>query len=232
MPYQLTIMSRRALSKLGTILTLPTLLLLTGASKCGSNTFEVSKVPSNYTLTKEACEVIVVAPPEFHEQVKPLADLISKGEGDYNAVNRGYAGDTPQGIKGLTGSSFAGFTVAQVVDMQRTWLYAVGRYQFIPRTLRFAVNMSDVNLSDKFNEETQDKLFAALLEHKRPAIAAYLRGDHNYLGWALDELAREWASVEYRYGRGYYDHIGGNRAHISRSEASQTMTDVRSEILS
>ena len=61
---------------------------------------------------------------------------------------------------------------------------------------------------------------AALVLYKRPAIGAYLRNDHDYIGWALNELAKEWASIEYRNGRGYYDHIGGNRAHISRTEVS------------
>lgn len=216
-------MTRRALKRVGIALTLPTLLLLGGASHSDGNTFPPTPLVEN--------ESICISEPEFHEQVKPLADLISRGEGDYNSVNRGWAGDTPEGIKGLTGSSFAGFTVQQVIDMQRHWLYAVGRYQFIPKTLRFAVSMSDVKLTDKFTNETQDKLFAALLEHKRPAIASYLRGNHDNLGWALDELAREWASVEYRYGRGYYDHVGGNRASISRSEAANTLVEVREVIL-
>ena len=181
--------------------------------------------------TDEVTEV--VDQKEFHELVKPLADLISKGEGDYNAVNRGWAGDTPGGIKRLTGSSFAGFTVRQVMGMQNRWIYAVGRYQFIPKTLRYAVAMNpDVSLDDKFTPEVQDRLFATLIEHKRPAVGAYIRGEHTNLGWALDELAREWASVEYRYGRGYYDHIGGNRAHISRHSAAEALNTVRTNYTS
>ena len=163
----------------------------------------------------------------IHVQLKPLADLIAKGEGDYNSVNRGWAGDTPQGIKGLTGSSFAGFTVRQVVDMQRSWLYAVGRYQFIPRTLRFAVDSSSVSYSDKFTPEAQDRLMAALVLYKRPIILSYLQGSHNDIGAALRALAREWASVEYSYGRGYYDHVGGNRAHITKAEASQVLQSIK-----
>ena len=163
----------------------------------------------------------------FHEIIKPLADLISKGEGDYNAVNRGYAGDTPGGIQGLTGKTFENFTVGQVMDMQATWLYAVGCYQFIPVTLRFAVAMSDVDRLDMFTPEVQNKLFAALVLYKRPAVGAYIRGNHNLIGWALNELAFEWASVEYRRGRGYYDHIGGNRAHISRTDAERVLREVR-----
>ena len=176
----------------------------------------------------EAPAVIRPAKKEFHQVVKPLADLISKGEGDYNAVNRGYAGDTPGGIQGITGLTFENYTVRQVMDMQRRSLYAVGRYQFIPVTLRFAVRHSEVSELDMFTPEIQDKLFAALLLYKRPAIGAYIRGNHNLQGWALNELAKEWASVEYRYGRGFYDHVGGNRAHITRAEASKALEVVRS----
>ncbi|WGL30453.1 lysozyme-like domain protein [Synechococcus phage S-CRES1] len=168
--------------------------------------------------------------PDFkaiHERLRPLGELIARGEGDYNAVNRGWAGDTPGGIQGLTGMTFENYTVNQVIDMQRNWLYAVGRYQFIPSTLRFALRHSQVDGLDMFTPETQDKLMAALVLYKRPAVGAYLRGDHDLEGWALNEMAREWASIEYRHGRGYYDHIGGNRARISRAELSSVLRNIK-----
>ena len=96
--------------------------------------------------------------PEYiapHKTLRPLLDLISKGEGDYNAINRGSAGDTPGGIQGLKGYTFENFTVGQVIEMQRWELYAVGRYQFIPSTLRWAVAMSDVDELDMFTPEIQ-----------------------------------------------------------------------------
>lgn len=166
-------------------------------------------------------------PAPIHVRLKPLADLIAKGEGNYNAVNRGYAGDTPGGIQGLTGLTFENYTVGQVIAYQRRWLYAVGRYQFIPVTLKFAVAHSDVDNLDMFTPEIQDKLMAALVMHKRPAVGAYLRGDHDRLEWAVNELAYEWASIEYRYGRGYYDHVGGNRAHITREEVKAVLLHVK-----
>lgn len=162
-----------------------------------------------------------------HTRLKPLGDLIAKGEGDYNSVNRGYAGDTPGGIQRLTGKTFDNYTVQQVMDFQHSWLFAVGRYQFIPRTLRYAVAMSEVSGSDMFTPETQDKLMAALVLYKRPAVGAYLRGDHTNLAWALNELAKEWASIEYSHGRGFYDHIGGNRAHVSRAEVSAVLQTIK-----
>lgn len=174
-------------------------------------------------------EVLTKEP--YHVLIKPLADEIARGEGDYNAVNRGYAGDTPGGIQGLTGYTFENYTVNDVMAYQKTWLYAVGRYQFIPRTLRFAVaNTPDVDKYTMFTPDVQDKLFATLLDHKRPQIGQYIRGQHNNLGWALDGLAREWASVEYRSGRGYYDYIGGNRAHISRVDAARALNTARDNV--
>ena len=48
-----------------------------------------------------------------------------------------------------------------------------------------------------------------------------------YMPFKLDELAKEWASVEYRNGRGFYDHVGGNRAHISRTEAWEILQGIK-----
>ena len=166
-------------------------------------------------------------PKPVHVQLQPLADLLARGEGDYDSVNRGRAGDTPQGFTALTGKDYSRTTVREIMSMQRRWIYAVGRYQLVPSTLRFAVATSTVSEDDYFTPEVQDRLMAALVLYKRPAIAAYLRNDHDYVGWALDELAKEWASVEYRRGRGYYDHIGGNRAHISRTEAWEVLQGIK-----
>ena len=162
------------------------------------------------------------------KRVEPLLDLISKGEGNYNSVNRGRAGDTPGGIKSVgNGWTFENYTVGQVMEMQRSQLYAVGRYQFIPSTLRWAVNHSDVDPLDMFTPEVQDKLALALILYKRPAVGAFLRDNHDLIGWAMNEMAKVWASIEYRNGRGYYDRIGGNRAHISRTELSSVLQDVK-----
>ena len=168
--------------------------------------------------------------PEYvspEKRLRPLMDLIAKGEGNYNSVNRGYAGDTPGGIQGITGQTFENYTVGQVMDMQRSSLYAVGRYQFIPSTLRWAVRHSSVDELDMFTPEVQDRLMATLVIYKRPAVGAYLRGDHDLLGWALNELAKEWASIEYRYGRSYYG-VGGNRAKVTRAEASTVLQNIKS----
>ena len=167
--------------------------------------------------------------PEYvspEKRLRPLMDLIAKGEGDYNSVNRGYAGDTPGGIQYLKGQTFENFTVGQVMKLQRWEIFAVGRYQFIPSTLRWAVKHSSVDELDMFTPEVQDRLMATLVIYKRPAVGAYLRGDHHLLGWALNELAKEWASIEYRNGRSFYS-VGGNRAKITRAEVSSVLQSIK-----
>ena len=181
--------------------------------------------------TKETPTVVVQEEPkkkEFHEVIVPLANLISSGEGNWDSVNRGWAGDTPGGIVWLTGRSFSQMTVNEVINMQRWKVYAVGRYQFIPSTLLFAVRQSGVSGSP-LTPEIQNRLFAALLEHKRPHIAAYIRGEHNNKERVLRELAMEWASIEYRWGQSYYGY-GGNRAHISREQVSRVIDQAREEL--
>lgn len=185
-----------------------------------------SKTVSKASVTASEPVETKVEPLTPEQKLKPLMDLIAKGEGDYNSVNRGWAGDTPGGIQRLTGYTFENFTVGQVLKMQRGRVYAVGRYQFIPSTLRWAVNNSSVTRLDMFTPATQDRLMATLVFRKRPAVGSYLRGEHNHLGWALNELAKEWASIEYRYGRSYYSN-GGNRAKISRAKVSVVLQDIK-----
>ena len=166
-----------------------------------------------------------VAP--IHVQLTPLADLLASGEGNYNSVNRGWAGDTPGGIEYIMGRTFDYYTVADVMRMQQWHLYAVGRYRFIPSTLRFAVNASGVSLDDKFDATTQDRLMAALIAYKRPYVLAYLQGSHDDLNGVLDDIAREWASVEYRNGRSYYRR-GGNKAKITRAQVAEVLREIKS----
>ena len=162
---------------------------------------------------------------QFHKRVKPLMDLIARGEGNDNSVNRGSAGDTPQGIDGMTGKDFKDFTVAEVLLMQRSSVYAVGRYQFIPKTLRFAVDKLGISGQTKFTNELQDHLFSTLITHKRPLIREYILGKHTNITKAVDELSKEWASVEYRNGKSYYNGIGGNAVHITRAEATKALEE-------
>ena len=166
-----------------------------------------------------------VAPTPKTERVQPLANLISRGEGDWNAVNRGRAGDTPGGLQELLGITCEKLLIADLINLQRQRkIYAIGRYQFIPSTLLIALqHAKDVSPRDFFSPEVQDKLLVALLEHKRPEIWEYLEGDGS-VDAALDALAREWASIGTANGGTYYRGTS-NRAHITRDEAKVALEE-------
>lgn len=150
------------------------------------------------------------AAPNPFAAVRPLLDLIAEGEGNYSSVNRGRAGDTPAGWPGLEQ-----LTIGQVQQLQREGtLFAVGRYQFIPETLRLAVAAAGFTSTDLFNAEAQDWLAVALLlGGKRPALRDYLQGCDVSLEAAQLDLAKEWASIPQANGKGVYDgDAAGNRA--------------------
>ena len=159
--------------------------------------------------------------------ITPVANVLAKGEGDWNSVNRGRAGDTPGGIASVTGKSFSELTVGQVKNLQRSRIYAVGRYQMIPSTLSYAVSKAGVAASARFTPEIQNRLLQALLDHKRPSIGAYIRGEHDNLNLALRAMALEWASVAWSNGYSYYAGRGGNRAHVTRNEAALALQEAR-----
>jgi hypothetical protein len=167
----------------------------------------------------------VIHPPLKTNPIVPVANVIAKGEGNWDSVNRGRAGDTPGGIKSLTGKSFSSHTVGEVRSLQRSRIYAVGRYQFIPSTLSYAVQKAGVQASERFTPEVQNRLLQALLDHKRPSIGAYIRGEHNNLDLALRAMALEWSSVAWISGRSYYG--GSNRSHVTRDEAGVALRRAR-----
>lgn len=150
--------------------------------------------------------------------LEPLANLIGQVEsgtaGGYNAANAGSPYDLgANGLIKITGRTCDQVTIGEIKAWQRRGLlYAVGRYQIIPRTLRAAVQWAGLRDSDYFTPANQDRLLRALLEHKRPSVWAYIKRGAS-LNAAVMELAREWAGLPTLGGVSYYG--GGNRSHAS-----------------
>lgn len=157
----------------------------------------------------------------------PVLALLRSGEGGWDSANRGIAGDTPRGIPGLSG-----MTLAQWKAYQRQGYNALGAYQFIPRTLELAAREAGISDRTVMTPAVQDRLAVQLMVgSKRPALAAYLRGQNNNIDAALDDLALEWASVATRGGGTAYPNQGGNRASISRDRARRALQQARTQFL-
>jgi len=156
-----------------------------------------------------------------------LLGLLRSGEGGWDSANRGYAGDTPGGIPGLSKK-----TLGQWFEYQARGFHALGAYQFIPRTLQLAARELGLSTNTVMTPAVQDRLAVQLMVgSKRPRLAAYMKGKSNDLDAALDDLALEWASVATRGGGTAYPGQGGNAASITRQAARSALIRARQEYL-
>jgi hypothetical protein len=127
-------------------------------------------------------------------------DVIGSGEGDYNSVNRGNAGDTPGGAKSIFGKNITDMTVDEVYAAQRAGkVFAVGKYQIVditmPGFIEYLKRQNVDTSTTKFNPATQEKFKLYVINEKRPEIGRYLRGESDDLIGAAQGAAREFASV-------------------------------------
>ena len=167
----------------------------------------------------------------------PLGNLIARGEGGYNSFNRGVAGDA-RGAQ----IDFSQMTVAEVMRRQSLpgndpeRLFAVGKYQFTPGTLKGAIDTTGVDKNAKFTPQLQEKLFADyLIDEKRPSVKAYITGKASgpaALESAQHALALEFASVgdPRKGGRGAYDgDSAGNKASTTPESVAAALETMREQ---
>lgn len=168
------------------------------------------------------------------ELLSPLLDRIAEVEGGaqaYNAVNRGYAGDTPGGSLSVLGRNLTEMTVAEVIEAQRWDVYAVGAYQFIPTTLRGLVQRSGFDAGRLFNAEAQQTLAVLLIKHHRPDVWAYITGNGGSQYGAALGMAKEWASLGHpRHDRSFYSGIAGNAAKVRSGFVIEVLNDTRGNL--
>jgi hypothetical protein len=165
-----------------------------------------------------------------------LAALISSGEGGFNSVNRGGAGDTPQGM------NLTSMRIGDVQKLQarfnatngREGVFAVGFAQWVSNgQLDMAVKAAGLGPNDKMTPENQLKMFWSyvLNTNKRPVLRDYLLGKNNDLLKAHREMSLEWAAVEGPGGGGAYDNdSAGNMASIGAKRVQQALREARKQI--
>jgi len=147
-----------------------------------------------------------------------LRDLIGRGEGDLNAVNRGVAGDTPGGAISVLGRNLTDMTVDEVYAAQKSnRIFTAGKNQITSYTMPGFVDYlkrQGVDTSKtKYDEKTQNMFFDYAINEKRPKVGQYLRGGNVSLDEATLELAAEYAAVGVPYDmrKGSYGTDGRGR---------------------
>ena len=101
--------------------------------------------------------------------------------------------------------------------------HAIGRYQFIPATLKRLVTAQGVSQSAVFSPAIQDQLAQQLLVEA---------GMNKFLGGQItrktfmNNLAKVWAGLPTSSGKSYYDGYAGNKATMSWSYYQREMVKI------
>jgi peptidoglycan hydrolase-like protein with peptidoglycan-binding domain len=176
------------------------------------------------------------------EDIKPYAELlkfIASGEGGYNSMNNGTGSngivDSTHDSTEKIGKKLTEMTLADIMELQQGTrasgrkLFAVGRYQIIPKTMIFVVEASGLESDAVFTPDTQDRMGVVLINQKRPRLGDYLHGRHNDVDLAMLEAAKEWASLPVpSTGKSFYGN--GNAAHHKVEDVRKAMIAARKAI--
>lgn len=101
--------------------------------------------------------------------------------------------------------------------------HAIGRYQFIPATLRHSANRLDLPPETRFSPAVQDKLADLLLADA--GFSKAKRGEIPPETFMLN-LAKIWAGLPLPSGRSYYEGYAGNKATMDYEVYAQTVREI------
>jgi hypothetical protein len=153
-------------------------------------------------------------PPEFSNKAARVAFEIRNLIADAEAGPEGY--DAVQwGARIRPPAPPTMLTLAQIDQWIRDTPrqpHAIGRYQFIPKTLRWLVQRLDLPPETQFTPAVQDRLADLLLADA--GLEAVLTGEIDRRSFKRN-LARIWAGFPLPDGQSYYEGFAGNKATMS-----------------
>lgn len=150
-----------------------------------------------------------------------IRNIISQAE----AGSKGY--DAVQyGARKLPPKLPTQMTIAEIyrwIDQTPGQPHAIGRYQFIPATLKRLVKKLALSPNETFDARIQNRLADVLLEEA--GLADTTRGDMTRQAF-MNNLAKIWAGLPNSTGRSEYDGYAGNRATMTWARFSAEMEKV------
>ena len=141
------------------------------------------------------------------KKARRLHDLIARAEAGtmgYDAVQNGARIKPPKPPTAMTLQDIYDWITATPGQP-----HAIGRYQFIPATLRHTANQLDLPPATRFTPAVQDRLANVLLADA--GFQKAQQGDIKPETFMLN-LAKIWAGLPLPSGRSYYQGYAGNKA--------------------
>ncbi|WP_231119078.1 hypothetical protein [Rhodovulum sp. MB263] len=155
------------------------------------------------------------------EGIRLLIGRAEAGRMDYDAVQHG-ARIRPPGPP--TRLSIA--EIYKWIDETPGQPHAIGRYQFIPATLRRLVAELGLDERTRFSAPVQDRLADLLLEEA--GLSAFGAGEMKRKAF-MHNLSRIWAGLPTASGRSYYHGVAGNRATMTWAQFEAAMSRIAPE---
>jgi hypothetical protein len=169
---------------------------------------------------------------------KSLGDLVAKYEsgGDANIYNR-YDPSSKQYVA-VRGKELSSMSVNDIMkeqsmksDGKSTNMFAVGKYQYTPETLKDIIDRMKkqklISGNERFTGDLQDQIFnfSIMNDKKFENLRKYLSGDTSAKKPAMLELAKEWRSLpDPNTGKTYGDKGSRfNRSQISLEDFSNIL---------
>lgn len=143
-------------------------------------------------------------------QVDRIRHLIAQAEAGANGYDAVQHGARIRPAKAPTQ-----MTIAEIyawIEATPGQHHAIGRYQFIPATLKRLVALRGVATDKVFSPQVQDYLAEVLLAEA--GLHAFQKGDierHNF----MNNLAKIWAGLPTSSGQSHYHGLAGNRATMT-----------------
>lgn len=150
-----------------------------------------------------------------------LRDLIAKAEAgpaDYDAVQLGARIKPPKPPTAMTLAEIQAWTTATPGQP-----HAIGRYQFIPPTLRHSAKRLGLSPETRFSPTVQDQLADLLLSD---AGLHKVTGGNMSIETFMLNLAKIWAGLPVPSGRSYYEGVAGNKAVLSHEHYARKVRKI------
>ncbi|OIQ32845.1 MAG: hypothetical protein BM562_03645 [Alphaproteobacteria bacterium MedPE-SWcel] len=153
--------------------------------------------------------------------VEEIMNVIAKaeaGRADYDAVQHGARIKPPAAPTQMTLQQI--YTWIKATPGQH---HAIGRYQFIPATLKRLARNQDVPLNRTFSPALQDQLAHQLIEEA--GLSAFKAGKMEQVTF-MNNLAKIWAGLPTSSGKSHYHNYAGNKATVTWASFKAQMDQI------
>ncbi|WP_339112421.1 hypothetical protein [Thioclava sp. GXIMD2076] len=150
--------------------------------------------------------------------IRHLIAQAEAGPAGYDAVN--------YGAKRRPARAPSQMTLGQIyqwIDATPGQPHAIGRYQFIPTTLRRLANMLELDTSTRFSPDIQDRLADLLLEEA--GLSRLMAGTLSRQSF-MNNLAKIWAGLPTSTGQSHYHGYAGNKATMTWAKFDREMARI------